>query len=620
VLVLKIVATDHLLAVVPIVVDNIKSLEFDVVVIDSGINSSIKTDGISIIEHKNKIITSQVFEDEIGHGTAINSIINKKVPTSRVFNIKIYKGKKVNPDLLLYALRYVYENIKCKVINISLGINHYSNISALYDICHLLNEKNIFLVAAFDNNGIVSYPAAFDNVIGVDASSVDLKIYEYDYIENSIVNIRGSMREQKLKWKNDKYEIVSGSSFIAPHITIKILSILDQNSGNLSYNKVLENLKKYSRKSIVFNAQNKYKLLDFTIKKAISFPFNKEIFPLARFKNRLKFEIVFCDTKYMGHIGKRISEILPDAICQDIIYNYECVDWTDNFDTIILGHISELSTIIKVDLLDYFVKKAIMFRKNIFCFFKVDNKYIVEMEDEGLKIYFPSAENENIINNFGKLYEISTPVLGIFGTGQRQGKYTLTLKLIELFENSGYKINSLGTEPNGELLGINYVYPIGYEKTISLQGYDSISYINSLMKKMEINNPDLIMVTSQSQSVPLMSGALKFYPILQHEFLLGTVPDCFILCITINDGVNYVLRTIKYLESIFNSKVICIALFPFFNYEKWSVYGNNIRKASSKKINNYISMIKFLTKKQCFDMTDKNSIAKIGKKVINFFR
>lgn len=41
------------------------------------------------------------------------------------------------------------------------------------------------------------------------------------------------------------------------------------------------------------------------------------------------------------------------------------------------------------------------------------------MKKEGLKLYFPSVGNDYTINDFGKLYEISTPVVGIFGTGQR---------------------------------------------------------------------------------------------------------------------------------------------------------------------------------------------------------
>ena len=126
---------DHSHVVELINVDNIESFEYDIVVIDSGFNSLFKTKGISITKHKDKILISKKFKDEIGHGTAINSIINKEVPLSKIFNIKIYEGKKVNPDLLLYALKYVYDNIRCKIVNISLGINYYNNLTDLYKIC-----------------------------------------------------------------------------------------------------------------------------------------------------------------------------------------------------------------------------------------------------------------------------------------------------------------------------------------------------------------------------------------------------------------------------------------------------------------------------------------------------
>lgn len=88
------------------------------------------------------------------------------------------------------------------------------------------------------------------------------------------------------------------------------------------------------------------------------------------------------------------SEIFPDIDYNDKILNYESIDWNSDFDTIILGHVNELSTIIKFDFLNYFIEKAIMFRKNIFCFFKVDDRYITKMKNEGLKLYFPSVGND----------------------------------------------------------------------------------------------------------------------------------------------------------------------------------------------------------------------------------
>ena len=50
--------------------------------------------------------------------------------------------------------------------------------------------------------------------------------------------------------------------------------------------------------------------MDFEIKKAIVFPFNKEMHSLARFSDLLNFEILdFYDTKFSGNMGKGIREL-----------------------------------------------------------------------------------------------------------------------------------------------------------------------------------------------------------------------------------------------------------------------------------------------------------------------
>lgn len=64
------------------------------------------------------------------------------------------------------------------------------------------------------------------------------------------------------------------------------------------------------------------------------------------------------------------SEIFPDIDYNDKILNYESIDWNSDFDTIILGHVNELSTIIKFDFLNYFIEKALCFEKIFFVFLK----------------------------------------------------------------------------------------------------------------------------------------------------------------------------------------------------------------------------------------------------------
>lgn len=74
------------------------------------------------------------------------------------------------------------------------------------------------LVAAFDNNGVISYPAMLPTVIGVHWSTDIIRVRDYIYVEGSPVNILAYAGHQYLHWrKNNKN--VSVSSFTAPYIT-----------------------------------------------------------------------------------------------------------------------------------------------------------------------------------------------------------------------------------------------------------------------------------------------------------------------------------------------------------------------------------------------------------------
>ena len=95
---------------------------------------------------------------------------------------------------------------------------------------------------------------------------------------------------------------------------------------------------------------------------------------------------------------------------------------------------------------------------------------------------------------------------------------------------------------------------MGYESSVHIQGGNAVQLINFMMGELEDENPDIIFVGSQSQTVPATDGALKYYPISQYEFLLGTAPDCYILCVNVFDENSYIERTIAFLESVLSQK------------------------------------------------------------------
>lgn len=199
-----------------------------IVLIDLGICNSFCNviGGIHIYEKNNQFIIDKNYIDEIGHGTAIADLITKYNNNNLMFYIiKIFESINdvINVDTLCYALNYILENVDCDIIQISLGVLEYSK--RLNNLINKLVDRDICIISAFDNNGAISYPAAFPNVIGVDITNNYNKIDNFDLLLDDIVDIVGPDIYYHVKWKDNKNNIVKGSSFYCSYITAVISKI-----------------------------------------------------------------------------------------------------------------------------------------------------------------------------------------------------------------------------------------------------------------------------------------------------------------------------------------------------------------------------------------------------------
>ncbi len=104
---------------------------YDIVIIDSGVDvnhSALKTEkskpieGFSISVLNGKLDINDNFNDVFGHGTAVYSIISTKAKDASILNIKIDSMNFENELPLILCLEFIRENIRCKIINISMGI------------------------------------------------------------------------------------------------------------------------------------------------------------------------------------------------------------------------------------------------------------------------------------------------------------------------------------------------------------------------------------------------------------------------------------------------------------------------------------------------------------------
>ncbi|WP_064609167.1 DUF1611 domain-containing protein [Streptobacillus moniliformis] len=500
----------------------------------------------------------------------------------------------------------------------SLGISFCDNRKLFEEICDDFYNNGIFIVSSFDNLGSLSYPASFKNVIGVDMAVKKVPKNGYQYVENSPINIRFLSRQQYLPSLNNEYSNLLGSSFFSPYISSMIYKNFEKINNEFT---VFQFLKENATEiySEFNNYVTSYKC-DLKISKAVIFPFNKEMTNILTNLELCNFKVIeVFDIKYLGQINKKISDILTFTNNDMIIKNIEKLDWTSEFDTFILGHIQEIENLTNKNYTKDIIKNCIKYNKKLYAIEDI-SKYLNELNIKNLNFYYPLIE-ENMVNNntFGKLRCISKPILAVMGTSPKQGKYTLQLALRKVFLDKGYKVGQLGTEGTGFLFNFDEIYPTGYNSTVRINGNNSIYFINKLLSDIELKNPDIMILGTQSQTIHYNTGNLNCYTLKNIELILGSDPDGILLVINPTDTFEYIQRTIINLEVVYESKVIALVLFPINKTIKWSVLGNIYQKSDINEIKKFKKEIEKLTLKKCFIFDSEEEIEKIFNEVIVFF-
>ncbi|MBE6052537.1 MAG: DUF1611 domain-containing protein [Clostridium sartagoforme] len=600
-----------------------------VCIIDSGVdyyhnrldNSSICSSISVDKDASGKIFHRNSYIDNVGHGTAIYSIIKRYVTDIEVYSINIFNDELVcDIDKLLYSLEYVYNNIECKVINLSLGFTNIEKIDSISDILYKLYKKGVIIISAFDNDGAISYPAALPFVIGVDNDPNCYRYNEFVYYDNEVINLGAFGNLQRVAWKNSSYMMVTGASYAAAYITSTVVDMIK--GGLKTMEEVInefKNISKYivDRRNEIKNNENFNKDI-LKISKAVVFPYNKEVHSILNFKNLLTFQLEdIYDYRKMGKLGSKIVSKYNN----DIIYtikNVEDLDWDSDFDTLILSHTSEIIKISNEDIVEKIIRLCVIHNKQIYSF--DDLSYYEDLYKDKILVQWPRVDKDNVpIYNMNKLYNIKTPVLGVFGTSSKQGKFTLQLILREFFINEGYKVGQIGTEPSSLLFGMDEVFPMGYNSTVNIEGNDIIIMLNNMMHNIDKMNKDIILVGCQSGTIPYSFNNLSYITTSQLNFLLGSIPDAVILCVNPFDDYNYILRSINVIEGLTNCKVISLVVFPMDFKNNWAKVMDSRIKVSDEDIKKFIYDIQRKAKVPCYVLGNMQDMSKLYEDCINYF-
>lgn len=531
-----------------------ESNAYELILLDSGFYTKkcSTLSSVDVYEEESGVWSRKVQDgDRIGHGTSVMSIISKHCE-GRYAVFKTFDSlKEANIDKILSALTDIYENFSTRFVQMSFGVRGYSE--EMDKICRKLYDRGVIILAAFDNYGAISYPAAFPYVIGVSGNVFCLKKDSFIVNDSGIVDILAKSGTQAVVSGNQKgFSLQQGNSFAVSYVSLFLLQANRQFSNK---DEVLSYLDPQYRQK-----KNEYKFKCLGKKVAI-FPVNKEMYNLINYADLLKISLAdVYDIKYSGNIKKTICNLKKNM--SFIVKNIENCEW-DSFDTMIIGHLREIGMLLGRNIKSEILSQCLAHKKNVYCYDLYEVEPFRELfRKEGLILECADDYIKN--DNYGKLYQIRTPILAVMGTSKKQGKFTLQMQIMKILRERGVKLGALGTEPNSILFGMDSMIPIGYDACInSYSGQYMIEACNEQLHRIDKKGYQLILTGGQSGFLPHFKFNSNHINIGQVAFLQGIQPDGIILAINYRDSIDYIRKAIRSLEVISDVKVFLLAMYAF---------------------------------------------------------
>jgi hypothetical protein len=207
-----------------------------VAVIDNGICEKYIKGNITHykIERNTVVKDMEHHTDQLTHGTICAYIISYIMEQVEIIDINAFDARYGSVDDVILALEWCRNN-SVSVINMSFGTVNFWEYSKMEYVIKKLSLENRYLVSAFHNFNIKSYPAAFEKVFGVRTDKGNtLKNGDYTFLANQGLNKENTLvaHWDLQEWLGDLYKDkfpYRSSSFSVPVITAYIARCLKEN-------------------------------------------------------------------------------------------------------------------------------------------------------------------------------------------------------------------------------------------------------------------------------------------------------------------------------------------------------------------------------------------------------
>lgn len=221
----------------------------NVAVLDTGIDMDHPDLAANIKGGINLVNTRKTFDDDNGHGTHVSGTIAAVnndfgvigvAPEANLYGVKVLnqRGSGYTSDVI-EGIEWAVNN-NMDIISMSLSSAYY-NAAFEVAINYAYNNGVIVVAAAGNESTSVSYPAAYDNVIGVSAMDQN---YDLAYFSNygPQIDVTAPGVSITSTYYKGQYAIMSGTSMATPHVTGVIALMLESGTAN-TYEDVIARFK-----------------------------------------------------------------------------------------------------------------------------------------------------------------------------------------------------------------------------------------------------------------------------------------------------------------------------------------------------------------------------------------